>query len=211
MKTETRTYEVYTFDELTPEIQQKVIDRYRSDDYPTHEWWDYTFEQFAEARQEEGWDTTTNNIYFRLAYSQGDGACFEGSLNIQKYLEHFKLEEKYPLTLKYVDEFNIYAKIHKNSYATYYDHENTRYAEIDSDWIDSAHGEEVLGGMEGIKALETELEALEKDIEEERYNLSRGLYRTLQDEYEELTSDESIAEEIRANEMEFLANGEPFN
>lgn len=207
----TKNFEVFTFDELTPEIQQKVIERrHRTDDYPFWDWHEFDYEEFIVELEQEGWNTTNKDIYFSGFWSQGDGACFEGSLDLRQYINHHDLRDKYPLILKHEEEFSIRGGIHKNSYATHYCHERTRYAEIEHEYIEGAHGEEIIG-IDNIPKLEAEIKALQEDIEDSRLTHSQTLYRTLEKTYEHLTSDETIREEIINNEDRFLSDGSIFN
>jgi len=206
MRTITTHTDVYTFRELPPKAQQRAIDDVRNDEcYLDYPWHDFLIEEFVRDLKSEGWELDSDDVHWSGFWSQGDGASFDASLNVYKYLTHHKLTEKYPLVLKYVDEFSIRGATHKYSYANHYSHERTRYFEIETDWIDSAHGEEVV--TEGVAALEAEIEALEKDIEAERLDLSQKLYRALEKEYEDLNSDESIINNIIANDYEFTLDG----
>lgn len=207
MRTITTNTDVYTFRELPPKAQQRAIDDVRNDVfYLNFPWHESTIEEFVRDLQSEGWELDSDNVHWSGFYSQGDGASFDASLNLHKYITSLNLAAKYPLVLKYVDEFSIRGATHKNSYANHYSHERTRYFEIETD---SAHGEEILGA-EGIKALEAEIEALEKDIEDRRYHHCNDIYRALEKEYDELNSDESIIDHIISNDYEFTIDGKQF-
>jgi hypothetical protein len=86
MGTSHRTIEtpVFTFDQLSPEVQAQVIDRNR-DINIEHEWWSSVFEDAVTMADIIGIDIDTLDnssypkIYFNGFSSQGDGASFEGS------------------------------------------------------------------------------------------------------------------------------------
>lgn len=75
---ETRTYQVYTFNELPPEAQEKALQKWREgNDYPfledeMRQWLD---EKLAEAKIEV---VDGLKMFYSLGYCQGDGAMFEG-------------------------------------------------------------------------------------------------------------------------------------
>ncbi len=208
MRTITTNTDVYTFRELPPKAQEKAIDDVRNNEYyASWPWHEDTIYEFVKMLMDEGWELDVTDVAFSGFWSQGDGASFDATINIAKYINKHNLAEKYPLVLKYVDEFSIRGGTHKNSYATHYSHERTRYFEIETDYIDSAHGEEILG-VDGIKALEAEIKALEKDIEDRRYHLSNDIYRALEKEYNDLMTDETITDYLIANDTEFTIDGE---
>ena len=87
MRTQTTT--IYKFDELSDEAKQIAIDGNRSWNVQDFEWWESSFDSFAEAADLFGLDIrqTVNpgagrcfipTIFFSGFSSQGDGACFEG-------------------------------------------------------------------------------------------------------------------------------------
>jgi hypothetical protein len=213
MKTITKNYEVYTFAELTPEVQAKVIEREQQNEYlMDYPWYEYIVEDFVETKLTPiGFDTTTEQVFFSGFWSQGDGACFDGKLNVLTYLEHFKLQDKYPLTYQAALEGYVWATIHQNGYGNHYSHEKTRYIEIENEAEDALRLDVFYDDENKVIKLNDELIALQADLEEERYDLSRQLYRDLEKEYEHLTSDETIREQLLDNDTEYLASGSVFN
>lgn len=80
-----------SFAELSEKAKDKAREAYTSRDYPYDDWWDSTFEDFAQICTILGIDLTTHtvkfmngktheepHIYFSGFYSQGDGASFGG-------------------------------------------------------------------------------------------------------------------------------------
>ena len=95
MRTQTTT--VYFFDELSDEAKQAAIDSNRSWIVQDFDWWDSSFEMFAEAAELFGLDIRQarksfvggghrydHTIFFSGFSSQGDGACFEGHYTYKK-------------------------------------------------------------------------------------------------------------------------------
>jgi hypothetical protein len=77
MKEVTKTYQVYTFDELPNGIREKVIQKwYESEDYPflTEELTELTKSLLEENKIE----FSNLSLQYSLSYSQGDGLCFTG-------------------------------------------------------------------------------------------------------------------------------------
>jgi hypothetical protein len=199
---------LYSFDELSPESKVKALNKFRYFQTEGIQWHDFLFEEFKKFGSVLGIEI--ENIYFRGFGSQGDGACFIGSYapkpNILKELEpqvkdeHGKviaglgilaeiaehLEEaqgKYP---------NLYASIEKST-SNRYVHKNS--VDIFAYQVDDQGKENNLVVLELITAFKSFMD---------------WMYRTLEKEYEYLTSDEQVKEFINANEYEFFANGEIF-
>lgn len=87
MKTITKTYELYTFDELEQKAKDKARQKYNeSHDYPflTDDLREYIHEEIKEAGYKVIGVSTTQNPsirpYCSLSYCQGDGLMFEGTL-----------------------------------------------------------------------------------------------------------------------------------
>jgi hypothetical protein len=213
MRTITTNTNVYEFRELPPEAQKKAIEAAQSDPYRLeYPWFDIFVEDFVtETLAKEGWDTSTNEVFFSGFSSQGDGACFDGSLNILTYLTYYKLTDKFPLITKLVtDGPYVWGKIHCNRYATYYSHERTRYFELDHDSEDTIRLD---GGLaeDQLADFTLEIKALEKDIEDNRLQLAHELYRSLEKEYDYLNSDEYIIDDFINNDTEFTLDGKIWN
>lgn len=81
------------WDQLDKSGQQKLIDKYR-DIHTDHGWWEGVYEQFKEECAELGIEV--DEIYFSGFWSQGDGACFEGSVrDWEKFLTGMGKPELY--------------------------------------------------------------------------------------------------------------------
>lgn len=85
---ETREITVYKFDELSDKAKEKAREWYR-DGQLDYDWWEFVYEQADTAAKHLGIDIDrkgkhTPAIYFSGFWSQGDGACFEGSYRYKK-------------------------------------------------------------------------------------------------------------------------------
>jgi hypothetical protein len=88
---------VYKFEELTKEVQQKVIDRYyKNEDYP------FLNDDLRESlrNNEENIFDDDFNLYYSLSYSQGDGLCIKGDIDIDKIMLRLSPELKEKFTGK---------------------------------------------------------------------------------------------------------------
>lgn len=86
MKTITKKYKVFTFEELSQEAKDKARESFNEEmDYPflTDDLREYIHEELEEAGYKEvGVSTSANPSivpYYSLSYSQGDGLMFEGT------------------------------------------------------------------------------------------------------------------------------------
>ena len=78
---------VYQFEELTKEVQEKIIERFRtSDNYLDYEWYEGVFDFYHEKAKKLGlYDT---DFSFSGFWSQGDGAGIsKGRVDIEKAIE----------------------------------------------------------------------------------------------------------------------------
>jgi hypothetical protein len=82
MRTETRQHNVYKFDELKKETQEKVINRFREQneiEFLEESLTDYMFQLLEEHNLKPLNDDA--KLYYSLTYCQGDGVCFVGRFN----------------------------------------------------------------------------------------------------------------------------------
>lgn len=95
MRKFTTEYTVYTFDELSTEAQARAIEDHRNGmDYPfLTDDMSYRLEELL-AENKIKYEFTPN-VYYRLAYSQGDGAMFEGTVNWKQYTVTIKQSGHY--------------------------------------------------------------------------------------------------------------------
>jgi len=180
---ETRTYNVYKLDELTPELKEKVIENYQ-DIYTNYDWYGFIFEEWTEKLEALGYETI--EINFSGFYSQGDGASFTAkSIDLDKWLKVHKRTTHYKKLLKDIHDYSLAGLTGEVYRLTH-------------------HYKAYIGGYTKYSELVDELTA---EIEAERYELSKQLYKNLRAEYEYLTSDEAIIETLKANEYVFNDEG----
>lgn len=186
----TKTINLYKFEELTTEQQEKVLDKYR-------DWNDDIFDSYVDDEcntleiTESGFLNPT--IHYDLSYSQGSGACFDcNEFDYDLLLKDWNHPHKQWVINIIKSECETV--IHKNQFGYHYSHSKTRNFEI------------YYGGRLGYdfhSRIIKVIDSAEKHIENLRYNLSESLTYRLYEELEYLRSDEHIAESFIFNEYYF--------
>jgi hypothetical protein len=196
------------FKNLAKRQQDEILDKHRHYNTEHLEWWDAVYDCFKADMDKVG--IYVYRMYFSGFYSQGDGACFEGSVDDwPKFLE--SLGHTSPALITLANTGWKFAVEHKGHYY----HENcTRFdaclntldchdADDDEDFasVFSPYKSEIqtaawMALIAGYKRLD-----IEEELEEEFKSHMRDLYNRLEVEYDALTSDESVLEALHANDM----------
>lgn len=165
-------------------------------------WWEGVYETFKADMKAVGIHVT--RMYFSGFCSQGDGACFEGSLdNTRTYLDHHH-KDQYPMIRKLLEhDGEVYVNCRHSGH--YYHQYCTEF------WVDA----NTLTGMvpqptefheiiveQWQDQLEDELNAFAKDVTEQWRTYMQDLYFKLEAEYDYLVSDEAVWGTIEANELD---------
>ena len=187
---------MFKFSEFSDKAKEKAISDYRSDDLG-YEWWDGVYMWAEEAANLLGIDLDKRKnrpypaIYFSGFCSQGDGACFEGDYRYRKgsykeIVEHYPNERELHRIAKGLQEiqrkqfYKLVATVQQSG--RYYDmaidveHSENRYQDI---------GES------------------EENIKERLRDFAHWIYNKLEEEYDYLTSDATIAETLEVNDYLF--------
>ena len=207
----TKTTIIYKFDELSDEAKQTAIESARHTNVDFFEWWDSSYESFAEAADLFGLDIRQTRkslvdgtfrydptIFFSGFSSQGDGACFEGCYAYKKgALKATK--QAFPADsellrivrdLQTLQQRNFYQLTAATKHRGSYNH----------------------SGCMDIAVDRADGKAFSNDDEESLKQMMRDfadwIYSNLEKEYNYLTSDEAVAESLRANEAEFTEDGQ---
>ena len=194
-----KEYDVYTFEELSPEAKEKVLEDFRDINVDGDSWSDWLIEEWQDKLSEAGWGNPKDiEIAFSGFWSQGDGASFTinrlSDEGILKLMETYKLDVKYPLIGDYDYLDGTITRSER------YVHENS---------TDLSLNGEVGEGIDQ-DAFNSQLDGLEKDLEEIMRDLNKQIYRELEKTYDEATTDEAIIDTILANEFEFTSDGKQF-
>lgn len=175
------------FYELNEEQKKQVIDKYR--DININWISDFTKENDAYRLTVEEAGFLEPSFYYDINYCQGRGASFEcKGFDYRKLLADWDYHHK-EWVIRIMEQYGD-IRICRNHYATYYEHKRTRY--IDGGLSTNA-------GMRIEEAVDVALQ----HIEQKRLDICDEILDMLEKEYEYLTSDEEIAETLRANEYTF--------
>lgn len=195
----TKTIKLFNFSELPKEAKEKALNNNR--DYNVDgDWSSWLLDDWEERLNKMGFDNV--KIYFNGFYSQGDGACFEASIDnggMTKFLKAKKLLNKFKAISKALKNNTLYVNIK-------IEHKGRYYHEYMTDLIDYT---EMQDNTELTGALAKEWEQLITLIDDRVYNktdlskncgagilieLNRAIYKTLEKENAYLTSDEGLTE-----------------
>jgi hypothetical protein len=169
------------------------------------DWWEYTEERFKEDMDAEG--VYVARIEFSLGYSQSDYAGFEGHIRLPEFMELKGYDVEYPALYLAVKQYGDSAAV-----GSAYRRGSGRV-----NWpADSINCTEPCGVFTGLDNDAWDLlvadQFYEAGLEDEMQSYvddkCRELYRSLQDEYEHLTSEESFIEHCECNEVTFEIEGE---
>ena len=211
---------VYQFPELSDAAKEKARSWYRELG-PHDDWWDAVYEDFGRVceilgirlkttpvRLMGGGTRAKSCIWFSGFWSQGDGACFEGSwkaasVKAEHVADGWGECEATTQIKSIAAEFAAFAKAWPESSFTvkhcgHYSHENCTDFSV-------SLGEDEDNG-EG-KSTPDQWEAAEKEITETAKDFMRWIYHQLEAAYEDYHADDNVAENIIANAYEFTADG----
>lgn len=196
---------LYKFDELDPDVQEKVIDKHRTMLVDDSWWYESTIDFHTDELQNMGFNKVS--IYFSGFWSQGDGAVFEcKSIDFDTILEKFVKENFLDIYTWYMDgriEFGF--SIHRGS--SYYSHERTARFEVD--YLEVITDDELTQKeYDDLKELyQKRIDEFENWMEDWRLDYCHKIYKELENDYEYQTSDDAIKESLIINEYEFLEDG----
>ena len=199
---------LYKFDELSEEVQAKVIEKNR--DINIHDdWHEFIIEDWInEEMPSRGFNAT--KIYYSGFWSQGDGAMFvyHGIKNdlLKEFVDNILIgtEHLSPMRKQWIlNNVSISAVgVHRG----YYNHEkscsHSIYWEVDNG--------DLHWDTNFYKWLESFGDDFEAFITDKYEDICQDLYRTLEKEYEYFTSDEQIIEALRCNDYDFTEDGDNY-
>lgn len=194
-----KTIEVtaYAVQELKDKAKDRAMDWLR-EGATDHNWYSYILDHRKGELDLLGFRNA--DIQFSGFWSQGDGACFDASLDLDALTKH--LGEKSPKLLKLFryDVLGNYieGEIRHTMCANYYSNYHARCVSIDSGFIMDPDRHPILCGL--VNALEDEIEDLRRD-------LCHQIYDELEKECEYLMADEQLIETANVNDFLFDESG----
>lgn len=121
--------ECLKFDDLPEEVKKKAIEEWRDKGYcfDDHDAKDLT-DFFKERLEEEGFQDGVD-CWWSLGYCQGDGVCFQGSLDLDKFFE----KEGWRTYKEIAPYISVQVKNHSHNTCHY----ASMYVEVEERWPDS--------------------------------------------------------------------------
>lgn len=182
----------YKFNELSTSAKQTAIEDYRKSQWDFGDVLDFFNEDCFEQISSEGFENP--KVYYSLSYSQGDGLSFSAD-GYKDILSLFKtrLGEGKENTAKLILEYcSLSIQGNKGNYA---------YASASDIDLSLEYYSREVPNIENI------VEKVQSDLQDIYLELCKKLERQGYDEIEYSNSDESISENIIANEYEFTKEG----
>ena len=177
---------LFTFDELSEESQQKLIEGFRQD-YEPH--CSNVYDEFIiDMSEQYGADIKEDNIQWSGFWSQGDGACFTCDFDEEVIFPILKERAYGTDQVPLLEELGVElhsAKSIRCGFSNHYCHENTVTGDL---VFNVPAGKEF--NHEIALSLEEELTGIIRES-------CTDLFEKLKEEYERATSDEAIIEEIK--------------
>jgi hypothetical protein len=197
-----RTVELklYKFDELSKEVQEKVIQNNR-DINVYDDWHEFILEDWInEVIPNKGFDAT--NIYYSGFWSQGDGAMFEyRGITDELFNEFLDTLNLSPMRMKWLVN-NIHTSV-SGRHSGHYSHEgccsHSIYWEVDNGNLHYS-----TNFYQWLESFADEFEAFIID----RYkDICRELYRALEESYDYLTEERQIVETLYGQDYDYTEDG----
>ena len=182
-----------------------------------HDWWDSVYDMAKENAVPMGF--RIDAIWFSGFGSQGDGACWEGSVDLPKFLANKNSDDpRWHVVGALIEDgwLDTHAGIlHSGRYY----HENTMSASYENDF--DPHDEDAVvgsGPYMGASVLElydaaggdSTINELADWVEEEAQDYARVIYKQLEEEYEYVTSEEQFIEHCECNDVKFDVEEDEF-
>ena len=215
---------VYQYDELSDEAKEKARGWYRDVNCDDTYWSESVTDDAATIAEFLGLDIAQTDyktmggetkykptVYFSGFWSQGDGACVEGTwrasdVKVDKLKEHAPQDEELH---RIVDGLAEIAKEYPDGSFTVkhsgpYPHSGCTHFNIE---LPCEAFDEAEYCSPEYKRLDEKISGDEETLRELARDFMNWIYRQLEKEWDYQNSDEQVEESIRANEYEFLENG----
>ena len=216
---------VYQFDELSGKAKERAREWYRKGNCEDNYWSEAVIDDATGIATMLGIDLGRTayetmggktkykpTVYFSGFWSQGDGACFEGTWRA-KDVQADKLKAYAPQDKelhRIVDGLAELAKEYPDGYFSvkhrgHYSHSECTSFDVE---LPSEKEEELDYGSPEWKTLQVKLGEDEDTLTQLARDFMDWIYKQLEKEWDYQNSDEQVDEAIKANEYEFLENGE---
>lgn len=178
-----------------------LLEKYRYINVEHTNWWDCVESDFVEDMKQVG--IQVDKIYFSGFWSQGDGACFVGSLdNALTYLNHHHVDQ-FPMLRKLIEMGGSVHATSEHRGRYYHSSSVSINAECDAFWLcanpKSELQEAVIQRWDDM--VDKEIVDFEAALAEQWRTYMNDLYTKLEEEHDYLTSDDAVWETLEANEL----------
>jgi len=207
------TIKLLTISELSDKAKETALEQYR-DINTDHNWWNYIYDDFKEICNKLGIDAETKNMHFTGFYSQGDGSTFSAVLNVPLLVAAIrnKAWQSYAPNIEFsFPTITINGRLLKLFEKGLIDqpeiksHQRAHYVTVDQPCYFQYNRKTNFSNID--RCLDEMVEWLVKVAE----TLNHFLYKSLEEEYESLTSDDGVYNAIEANEYLFTEDGKKAN
>jgi hypothetical protein len=217
----------YTYQQLTDEAKEKVKQWWYEHGL-WDEWYDDTYERFKEEGYALGF--LVGKINFSGFYSQGDGACWSGQIDVAQWLKtHTSDSIARDAWIQLINEDFTEKHIPVGYSNNHYSHSGTMsvayweglldddYKFDEEQWDHRLNKDSIFKGMHFkdllniITSSDFEFKSmgdLAEAIEQSARDYADELYKQLREEYEYLTSEKNLIESCEANDWQFNNEGE---
>ncbi|MEO6850894.1 MAG: hypothetical protein ABI166_09685, partial [Mucilaginibacter sp.] len=205
---------LYTFNELDKDAKQKALTTYQ-DLNIGFDWWNDEFEDFIQLCSYMGIAVIKESIKFRGFYSQGDGSGFSALVDIPKLItaianqswKDYAPMQEFIFIVPQIDS-RVMALVVKRLLPSEPQiiGRTRQYGVVTNLGIS-----EVIQDSKTHDNIFEELDKLEEWLRSVAEILNRHLYKSLENQYEFLTSENAIKESILTNEYLFTADGRSAN
>lgn len=209
-KEKTKMKNKFKFKELSEEAKQRAILHEQSllnaGGFNNDDIYDDIIIEWELKLEKLGYKEAT--IFFNGFGSQGDGACFTGTVDILKYIKKHKLSTTCYQILKYLEKYYAFIKLVHHSH--YYHSLSTEIAE---ELPEVGYYNEDLEDFQRTiltiakEDLETQWQKLLDYIKKEREEIGDKIYKELEEEYYYQYEDENIIANIEAHDQYFDEEG----
>lgn len=203
---------LFRIDELADQAKEFAVENNR--EINTYfGWWDSDYEHFVTLCKVMGIDINPRKIYFKGFYSQGDGSCFESTIEILDLINGIKKQswKEYAPNLT-IANCTVPQRILRLI--------EQQLIEVDI-WTETSHRyyflhyhfrDTINGTSErAYPHIEEELLKLDKWAKRTLEILNQYLYKTLESTYEYLMSDTAITDTFQADDYLFTEDGRKAN
>lgn len=197
----------YTPEELRsqhPKVFEKEYNAWR-EYMPYHDWADWIKEDFEAEMECDG--IHVDNFYWGISYSQGDGASFDGHIQIDEWMEaNPQYAEQYQALYLACKQDGSYITVRTGNRG-----HNMHFKFNESWWGTEPDG--IFTGLDKdtwVELVEDQASSasLEDEIRSTCERFMSDMYHKLRDEYEEITSEDAFVESCDCNGITFEVEGE---